>query len=276
MRTLVICHDRAPLDREGIVRWLSSFSEVAGTVVIRETAGRMRQRIRREVKRVGLWRFADVLAYRAYYRLVHAAGDARWEADRLQALRARYPGPLSAPECLVGSPNDPEAEAFIRECRPDIVIARCKTLLKERVFSIPRRGTFVLHPGICPEYRNAHGCFWAVACGDLDNVGATLLRIDRGVDTGPVFGYFRVTPNPAHESHAVLQHRAVLDNLDGIRDALIAVNAGSAATIDTRGHASATWGQPWLTAALRARRRALRPRGAEGGAPHVTTAAHRS
>src|SRR5436309_328007 len=29
--------------------------------------------------------------------------------------------------------------------------------------SLPARGTFVLHTGICPEYRNAHGCFWALA-----------------------------------------------------------------------------------------------------------------
>ena len=39
-------------------------------------------------------------------------------------------------------------------------------------------GTFVMHPGICPEYRNAHGCFWALANRDLARVGMTLLRAD--------------------------------------------------------------------------------------------------
>ena len=47
-----------------------------------------------------------------------------------------------------------------------------------------------MHPGICPEYRNAHGCFWALANRDLNKVGMTLLRIDKGVDTGPTFGYY--------------------------------------------------------------------------------------
>ena len=54
--------------------------------------------------------------------------------------------------------------------------ARCKVILKEKIFGIPRVGTFVMHPGICPEYRNAHGCFWALVRRDLERVGMTLLR----------------------------------------------------------------------------------------------------
>jgi methionyl-tRNA formyltransferase len=116
-----------------------------------------------------------------------------------------------------------------------------------------------MHPGICPEYRNAHGCFWALANGDPDNVGMTLLRIDRGVDTGPVFGYFRVNPADRSESHIVLQHRTVLDHLDAIRDRLLQIAAGTASPIPTSGRPSAVWGQPWLTAYLRTRRGARRP-----------------
>ena len=113
----------------------------------------------------------------------------------------------------------------MRERQPTLVIARCKTLLQQRIFSIPTLGTYVLHPGICPEYRNAHGCFWALARGDDANVGATLLRIDRGVDTGPVFGYFRVQSDPRLESHLVTEHRAVLEHLDAIRDRLREIEA---------------------------------------------------
>ncbi len=166
--------------------------DLAGAVVIREPGGRLRKRIAREIKRVGAWRFLDVLAFRVYHRLMHAAGDRRWESQELARLRADYPDRPDAPEIVVASPNSAEAQAFIAAQQPDLVIARCKTLLNERIFSIPRLGTYVMHPGICPEYRNAHGCFWALASGDHANVGMTLLRIDKGVDTGPVFGYFRV------------------------------------------------------------------------------------
>ena len=107
-----------------------------------------------------------------------------------------------------------------------------------------------MHPGICPEYRNAHGCFWAKASGDDDNVGMTLLRIDKGVDTGPVFGYFRVAAD-ARESHVVTQHRVVTEHLDAIRDTLLAIEAGTAPPIDTSGRRSAAWGQPWLSSLIK-------------------------
>jgi hypothetical protein len=252
MRTLLICHDGAELDRDGLARWLASFSTLAGVVVIREPRGRLRRRIAREVQRVGPWRFLDVLAFRLWHRLVHQRGLRRWEAGRLRRLREQYGDLPRAPELVVESPNTTEAQRFIAEQQPDLVIARCKTLLKEQVFGIPRLGTFVMHPGICPEYRNAHGCFWAQACGDTDNIGMTLLRIDRGVDTGPVFGYFRVVPRPG-ESHIVTQHRTVLDNLDPIRDLLLRIAGGNARPIDTTGRRSAAWGQPWLSAHLRMR-----------------------
>jgi hypothetical protein len=260
MRTLLICHEDADLDREGLVRWLASFSTFAGSVVIREPRARLRKRITREIRRVGWWRFLDVLAFRLYYAIRLAGRDRRWESEALRRLRARYPPRPPAPQIVVSSPNSPGAERFIREQQPDLVIARCKTLLTESVFALPPVGTFVMHPGICPEYRNAHGCFWAMANADLRNVGMTLLRIDRGVDTGPVFGYFRVDADPARESHVVTQHRVVLEHLDAIRDTLLDIAAGRARPLDTHGRESAAWGQPWLTAYLKMRRHRTAPR----------------
>jgi hypothetical protein len=255
VRTLLICHADATLDREGLTRWLGSFSDYVGTLVIHEPPGRMRRRIAREIDRVGYLRFLDVLGFRVYHALFRSAGDRRWARSQLEALRERFPSRPRSPELPVQSPNSTAAEAFVREREPDLVIARCKTLLRERIFSIPTLGTYVLHPGVCPEYRNAHGCFWALASGDRANVGATLLRIDRGVDTGPVFGYFRVQADPRLESHCVTGHRAVLQHLDAIRDTLLKIEAGTATPIDTAGRWSATWGQPWLSAYLKMRRR---------------------
>jgi hypothetical protein len=189
LKTLLICHEEDPIDREGLARWLASFSTLAGIVVIREKKARSWKRVRREIRRVGALRFLDVLAFRLHYRLTRATADASWKERTLEALRARYPAvPADTPVHLTHSPNTAETEAFIRACAPDVMLARCKVILKKSVFSIPEDGTYVLHPGICPEYRNAHGCFWALANDDLDRVGVTLLRIDEGVDTGPVYG----------------------------------------------------------------------------------------
>src|SRR5262249_46032421 len=127
MRTLMICHEDAPLDRDGLVRWLASFSDVAGVVVVREPAVRVRRRVSRGTARVGFWRFLDVLAFRLYYALCRAAEDRRWEDRQLQRLHARFPEVPAAPVAVVDSPNSPEAEAFVRACRPDLVIARVKS-----------------------------------------------------------------------------------------------------------------------------------------------------
>lgn len=255
MRTLLICHHDADLDREGLVRWLGSFSTFVGTVVVREPGSRLRRRIAREIRRVGWLRFLDVLAFRVFYAIRRRQADRAWTARELDRLRTVFPDRPDAPEIVVSSPNSFEAERFMAGRRPDLVVARCKSLLKERIFSMSPLGTFVMHPGICPEYRNAHGCFWALASGDDRNVGMTLLRIDRGVDTGPVFGHFRIDPDAARESHVVLEHRVVVDNLDAIREKLVEIESGSARPVDTTGRPSAEWGQPWMSSYVRMRRR---------------------
>jgi 2-polyprenyl-3-methyl-5-hydroxy-6-metoxy-1,4-benzoquinol methylase len=224
----------------------------------------MRQRILREIKRTGPFRFVDVLTFRLYYRLVHSRRDRAWERRRLAELCETYSAPSApVPILRTGSPNSGEAIEFIREVAPDIVIARCKTLLKESVFSIPRLGTFVMHPGICPEYRNAHGCFWAFANGDYGRVGMTLLQVDRGVDTGAIYGYYTCAFDEQRESHIVIQHRTVFDNLDALRRKLEEIHAGHAETIDTAGRNSSAWGQPWLSRYLQWKWSAWRRRSVE-------------
>ena len=99
-------------------------------------------------------------------------------------------------------------------------------ILKPEIFASPRVGTFVMHPGICPEYRNAHGCFWALVNRDLDRVGMTLLRVDAGIDTGPVYLHGRCDIDEVRESHIVIQHRAVIENLDAIGRILLALCRG--------------------------------------------------
>jgi folate-dependent phosphoribosylglycinamide formyltransferase PurN len=258
MRTVLICHEGASLDHEGLAGWLASFSDFAGMVVLRETKQRGWRRVRREVKRVGVMRFMDVAAFRLYYKLFLAPGDRDWREGKLKELRSHYAQAQDVPVLHTHSPNSPEAEQFIKKLRPDIVLARCKTLLKESVFSLPSRGTFVMHPGICPEYRNAHGCFWALATGDTERVGMTLLKIDKGVDTGPVYGYYSYPYDEVKESHVVIQDRVVLENLERLKEKLDEIYSGEAAPLSTTGRESATWGQPWLTSYLRWKRRARR------------------
>lgn len=203
-----------------------------------------------------------------YARLRLARRDAAWKDDAVRQLRERYPADLSAvPQIVVSSPNSEEARAFMAGLRPDVAIARCKVILKREVFELPRVGTFVMHPGICPEYRNAHGCFWALVKRDFDRVGMTLLRVDAGIDTGPIFLHGSYDIDEVRESHTVIQYRAVIENLAAIGQILLALCRGEhVPPVNVEGRTSATWGQPRLTDYLRWKW-AARRRSAAGSAP---------
>ncbi|MEP6763183.1 MAG: formyltransferase family protein [Gemmatimonadaceae bacterium] len=251
MRTVLICHEESVLHSDGLARWLASFSTLAGIVVLQEPSSRTRQRIKREFKRAGALGFADVLAFRAYYKAFVAARDHRWGTELVNKLQNRFPVDVrDVPLYVSTSVNSEEVEKFVRECRPDMMFALCKTIIKKKIFGIPSFGTYVFHPGVCPEYRNAHGCFWALANRDLDRVGMTLLRIDEGVDTGPIYGYFSYPYDEVNESHYVIQNRVVFDNLDALKTKLFEIRDGTAEIVQIAGRKSGVWGQPRLSAWL--------------------------
>lgn len=235
---------------------------LVGLIVIRNDRRRLWRASKREIRRVGVFRFLDVVAFRAWSRLRLAGANAAWTEETLAHLRARYPAALdSVPAVSVDTPNSAEARAFLELLAPDLLIARCKFILKKEIFSRAAVGTFVFHPGICPEYRNAHGCFWALVHRDLERVGMTLLRVDEGIDTGPVYFHGTCDIDEARESHHMIQGRVVVENLDAIGRILHALFRGEQVpTIPTAGRRSAAWGQPRLTDYFRWKRQARRTR----------------
>ena len=258
-RVVLICHAGDALDAQGLAAWLATSLQLAGVVMLHESLAHKWRRIRGELRRIGWLRFLDVLAFRLYYGLRQSRADGAWMRAELARLRARYPAPLEdVPRIHAPAPDTPAVRAFLEGLRPDAIVARCKFILKPEVFDLARAGSFAIHPGICPEYRNAHGCFWALARRDLGRVGMTLLRIDRGIDTGPILLQASCPFDEARESHVVIQYRVVLENLDAIAAALRAACAGNAPVVPVRGRRSAAWGQPSLTAYLKWKRAVAR------------------
>ena len=250
---VLICHEGDRLDTEGLASWLAGTMNLAGLIVISDNGRRLWTAARRELRRVGLFGFLDVAAYRLFARLRLRAREDAWKAEQVEALKAQYPADLDGvPRLVVANPNSDASREFLNSVKPDIVIARCKFILKPEIFSLARVGAFALHPGICPEYRNAHGCFWALVNRDLDRVGMTLLKIDKGVDTGPVYLQAGCRIDELAESHIVIQYRVVTENLDRIAATLIDLfNGKTLEAIPTAGRKSAVWGQPRLTDYLR-------------------------
>src|SRR5438067_459608 len=91
---VLICHEEDALDREGLAAWLASTLDLRGIVVIRRDSRRLVRAARREIRRVGWLRFADVVACRLCGRLIHGRRDRAWKDRELARLRARYPADL--------------------------------------------------------------------------------------------------------------------------------------------------------------------------------------
>ena len=250
-RVVLICHENDGIDCKGLAAWLACSFCLSGIVLLREKPGSTFKKIRREYTRVGLLRLIDVLLFRLFYRLRYSRSDQAWAEKTLQSLLKKYPANTDAIETItVFNPNDDRVRYFLERLQPDLTIARCKFILKPAIFDIARTGTFVMHPGICPEYRNAHGCFWALVKRDLKHVGMTLLKVDAGIDTGTVYLHSSYSFDETHESHIVIQYRVVLENLQRITNVLYDIYNASATPVKRPCHFSRAWGQPWLTAYL--------------------------
>jgi hypothetical protein len=155
---VLICHEGDCLDTEGLASWLACTMRLAGLIVISDDRRRKWAAAKREIRRVGWMGFLDVVAYRMFARLRLRSKEDEWKARTLRELRSKYRADLDAvPRVRVTNPNTEAAQAFLNRLRPDIIIARCKFILKPEIFNLARVGAYAFHPGICPEYRNASG-----------------------------------------------------------------------------------------------------------------------
>jgi methionyl-tRNA formyltransferase len=79
-----------------------------------------------------------------------------------------------------------ESYEYFREAAPDVVvIIAYGQIIPARLIEIPRVGWINLHGSLLPKYRGAAPIHWAIASGET-RTGLTTMRIDSGLDTGPM------------------------------------------------------------------------------------------
>jgi methionyl-tRNA formyltransferase len=90
--------------------------------------------------------------------------------------------PVIQPERL----KAPEAIAQLEAWQPDmIVVAAFGQILRPAVLDLPRLGCINIHGSLLPRWRGAAPVQAAILNGDLAT-GVTIMRMDAGVDTGPM------------------------------------------------------------------------------------------
>ena len=123
------------------------------------------------------------------------------------------PTPVKAAAIKLGipvfQPERARAEDFLqqlRELQPDAaVVMAYGQILSQALLDIPRRGCVNIHTSILPKHRGAAPIQWAILNGDAET-GVTLMKMDAGMDTGPIIAIAR-TPIRAEDNSQTLHDR---------------------------------------------------------------------
>ena len=80
-----------------------------------------------------------------------------------------------------------DSAQLIREWRPDVIIvAAFGQILRPHLLDLPPYGCLNVHASLLPRWRGASPIQHAILAGDLET-GISLMRMDIGMDTGPVY-----------------------------------------------------------------------------------------
>jgi methionyl-tRNA formyltransferase len=91
--------------------------------------------------------------------------------------------PLYLPKSL----RSEESAAPLRIWQPDvIVVAAFGQILRPHVLNLPPYGCINVHASLLPRWRGASPIQHAIMAGDSET-GITLMRMDEGLDTGPIY-----------------------------------------------------------------------------------------
>ena len=100
--------------------------------------------------------------------------------------------PVIQPEKI----SSPEAMDQLRTWAPDlVVVAAFGQILRLEVLELPKFGCINIHGSILPRWRGAAPIQAAILAGDAET-GVTIMKMDPGVDTGPLLNqrYVPITP----------------------------------------------------------------------------------
>src|SRR5579864_5786065 len=110
-------------------------------------------------------------------------------------------------------PSKARDEGFISQLRalqPDLmVVVAYGHILPPAILDLPRFGCLNVHTSLLPKYRGAAPIQWAIANGEAET-GVTIMKMDAGLDTGPVLSLSRTAILPEDDSQILHDRLAQL------------------------------------------------------------------
>ncbi|MFF5449326.1 methionyl-tRNA formyltransferase [Streptomyces sp. NPDC012888] len=121
-------------------------------------------------------------------------------------------------------PGDAEFQARLREIAPDCCpVVAYGALIPQSALDIPARGWVNLHFSLLPAWRGAAPVQHSIMAGD-SVTGASTFQIEKGLDSGPVYGVLTEEVRPTDTSGDLLTRLAfagaglLAATMDGIED----------------------------------------------------------
>ena len=142
----------------------------------------------------------------------------------------------------VDSVNSSEALEWLKREQPAVVVVNGTRIIAHRILEATGATFINTHCGITPEYRGAHGGYWALYRGDRENCGVTVHLVDPGVDTGDIVAQARIEPGPT-DNFATYPYLQLAGGLPLLIEAVRASLRGSLETKRRAGH-GAVWYHP--------------------------------
>jgi methionyl-tRNA formyltransferase len=122
--------------------------------------------------------------------------------------------------------RDDEAVARLRAVAPDVVVvAAYGKILPQAILDVPRLGCVNVHASLLPKYRGAAPVQWALYHGEVET-GVTIMRMEAGLDEGPVLLARRLAVGPDDDAPAVTDRLAHL-GAEALVEALRRLGAGT-------------------------------------------------
>lgn len=173
----------------------------------------------------------DVVASHPRLRLVAVVTAPDRPAGRLKSMS---PTPVAARAREIRVPvlqparvRDPEAVAEIAALQPDLgVLADYGQIIPRAVLELPAHGILNVHPSLLPRHRGATPIPATIAAGDPEG-GVSIIRMDDGVDTGPIVAV-RQWRLDGRERAPALEARAAAEGAALLRDTIAAWLDGAA------------------------------------------------
>lgn len=180
----------------------------------------MRKKIMRRIKKFGLIKVVDQLAFHFF--------DRRFLRKNELAFWKTRPGycdnsiGVSCPVYNVDSINDAQWVELCRKLQPDIILATCShVILKPALYNIPPLGTFIIHEGLTPEYKGLHTATWTLMKKEFQYIGYTVFKVNGEIDGGEILiqDTYPLQPGEGYRTWSWIGHNAIISGVENIKRA---------------------------------------------------------